>query len=56
MFGFTRIVQGDSAVRPQSSRRTAEWVQTVIAIVVMVALLGVAVGIKLWAYAPGLFR
>jgi len=52
MFGFTRIVEKEAVVRPQSERRTSELVQTAIAIAVMVALLAVAIGIKVWIFVP----
>jgi len=52
MFGFTRIVESDTAVRQERQRKTSELVQTVVAIVVMVALLGVAVAIKVWIFVP----
>jgi len=52
MFGFTRIVESDSAVREERRRRASERVHAAIAIAVMVALLAVAIGIKLWIFMP----
>jgi len=52
MFGFTRIVDRDAVVRPQNGRKASELAQAAVAIAVMVALLAVAIGIKVWIFVP----
>lgn len=56
MFGFTRILDSESDAKAASKKDQSHLWETVVTVVVMVSLFALAIGIRVWIFAPRFFH